>query len=105
MEWLRLMAAVAWLLIFVIRPQLTLAVSLLVGGGAVIAMNAMVFWLTLVRRDHASSVVPLVGGALAAAGVALLPFTGSWHWAWLPLLIDWGGLPRFLAALYWELPR
>ncbi len=105
MEWLRLAAFVAWLVIFVIWPQLTFAVTLLVIGGVFIAFNAMVFWLTMVSKEHAPSVAPLLGGIMAAVGIAVLPIEASWRWAWVPLLIDWGGLPGFLAALFKELPR
>jgi hypothetical protein len=105
MDWLRLISTVAWLVIFVIWPRLTFAVTLLIIGGVFIAFNVMVFWVTVVRREHAPSVAPIFGGIIAAAGIVALPVTGSWKWAWVPLMIDWGGLPRFLAALFKELPR
>lgn len=34
----------------------------------------------------------------AAASIALLPVTGTWKWAWIPLLLDCGGLPMLLRA-------
>lgn len=104
-DWLRPVLGITWFVIFLFCPQSTFAVTLLAVGGTMITFNAMVFWLTVVRRDHAPSVAPIFGGVIAAAGVALLPLAGSWQWAWVPLMIDWGGLPRFLAALYKELPR
>lgn len=81
-------------------PQLILAVILLIIGGGFIAYNAMIFWLTVVRKEDASSVLPIFGGVIAAAGVAILPVPGSWVWAWVPLVIDWGGLRIFLAHWY-----
>lgn len=104
-DWLRLVSSITWLVVFVFWPALTLAITLLAIGSVMIGFNAWIFWLTMIRRDHAPSVVPLAGGIIAAAGVAFLPPAGSWHWAWVPLLIDWGGLPLFLTALYKELPR
>ena len=104
-DWLKLVLTITWLVVFILWPRLTLAVTLLATGGTMIAYNTMIFWLTVVRRDHAPSVAPIFGGVIAAAGVALLPLAGSWQWAWVPLMIDWGGLPRFLAALFKELPR
>ncbi len=98
MDWFRLLFTMAWLVIFVIWPQVTFAVTLLIIGGGFIAFNAMVFWLTVVRKGHAPSVAPIFGGVIAAAGIAALPITGSWQWAWAPLVIDWGGFPIFLAA-------
>ena len=97
MDWLRLLATVAWLVIFVIWPQITFGVTLLIIGGVFIAFNAMVFWLTVVRKEHASSAAPFIGGIIAAVGIVFLPVTGSWKWAWIPLVIDWGGFPMVLA--------
>jgi len=39
--------------------RLIFAVVLLAAGGALIAFNAMVSWLTEVRRDHAPAVAPI----------------------------------------------
>lgn len=72
-------------------PQLLFALLLLTVGGVFIAYNAMVFWLSVVRNDHAPSVAPIFGGIIAAAGVLVLPVSSSWHWAWIPLVVDWGG--------------
>jgi hypothetical protein len=100
MEWLRPIAVIAWLGIFVVWPQPTAAITLLVAGGAFIAFNAMIFWETVVRKEHAPSVAPIFGGVLGAAGVALLPFPETWKWAWVPLVLDWGGLPLLIVAWY-----
>ena len=100
MEWLRLVSAVAWFVIFVVWPQLTFAVTLLIIGGCFIAYNAMVFWLTVIRQDYAPSVAPILGGVIAATGIVVLPVTGSWHWAWIPLVVDWGGFRILLAGWY-----
>jgi hypothetical protein len=97
---LRLVAVVAWLVIFVFWPQLTSAITLLVAGGVFMAFNAFVFWQTVILKGDAPAVAPIFGGILAALGVALLPVTGIWKWAWIPLLIDWGGLPMFVRAWY-----
>lgn len=78
-------------------PQLIFAIVLLLIGGAFIGLNAVVFWQTVVRKEEAPAVAPIVGGVVAAAGVAALPFPGSWQWAWIPLLLDWGGLRIFLS--------
>lgn len=92
----RLLAVVAWLLVFVNWPRPVFAATLLAVGTGFIVYNARVFWLTVVRKGEASSAAPIFGGIIAAAGVALLPLEGSWKWAWLPPLLDWGGLPMLL---------
>ena len=97
-DWLRLLSTVAWLIVFVIWPRITLAVTLLIVGGVFIAFNAMIFWATVIRKGQASSVAPIFGGIFAAMGIALLPVDGIWKWAWIPLVIDWGGIPIFLHA-------
>ena len=78
-------------------PQLVFAVATLLIGGAFIAYNAVIFWLTVLRKEEAPSVAPIVGGVIAAAGVVILPVAGSWKWAWVPLLIDWGGVRIFVS--------
>lgn len=102
-ERLRLLAAVVWLALFVMRPQLILALTFLLIGGGFIVFNGVAFWVTVIRKEPFSSVAPIAGGLVAAVGVAFLPIAESWKWAWLPLVLDWGGVPRVLAA--WHASR
>jgi len=95
---LRLVLGIAWLVVFVLRPRLVAACTCLVIGLAFIAYNARAFWSREIGKSESGSAAPLFGGVIAAIGVALLPLGGSWKWAWLPLLFDWGGLPSFLVA-------
>ena len=97
-DWMRLIAAVAWFVVFLKWPRLTGGVTLLAVGGAMTVFNAMIFWQTVVCKGHAPAVAPMFGGVLAATGMALLPVDGIWKWAWIPLLLDWGGLPMFVAV-------
>lgn len=78
-------------------PRFIFAIVLLLIGGVFIAYNAMIFWLTIVRKEEAASVAPVFGGVIAAAGLVVLPVAGSWHWAWVPLLMDWGGFRIFFS--------
>ena len=78
-------------------PRLIFAAILLIIGGGFIAYNAMIFWLTVVRKELAPSVAPIFGGVIAAAGILVLPVNGSWQWAWVPLVVDWGGFRIFIA--------
>ena len=95
-DWLRLLAAVGWLIVFVIWPQVTFAVTLIMIGSAFIAYNGLIFWHTVVRKEAASSILPIFGGIVAAAGIAILPASESWKFSWIPLVVDWGGIPLFL---------
>ena len=99
-DWLRLIATVAWLVVFVSWPRMTAGLSLLAVGAAVIVFNAMIFRARVVKNDDAPAVAPLFGGVFAAAGMVMLPVEGIWKWAWIPLLLDWGGLPMFVAAWF-----
>lgn len=81
MQWLRLFGVIAWLGIFVIWPRSTAAITRLVVASAFIGFNGMIFWVTVIRKELAPAVVPIFGGVLGAAGVALLPFPESWKWA------------------------
>ena len=93
---LRLVGTLAWLAVFIVHPRLTLAVTLLLIGSGFIVFNAMILLGRLRGQVEGPSVAPVFGGLFAATGVALLPVEGAWHWAWVPLLLDWGGLPMFL---------
>ena len=95
---LRLVAVVAWLIVLVIWPRLTAAITLLLIGGAFITFNAWIFWRAVILKGDAPAVAPIFGGIFAGVGIALLPVTGIWKWAWIALLIDWGGLPMFVAS-------
>ena len=104
-DWLRLLFGVACLILFMFRPRLTLVVVLLGIGGVFIAYNARIFWIEVILKEHSQSVLPIVGGILAGAGIALLPESDSWKWAWIPLLIDWGGLPSLVGVWYEQRSR
>ena len=99
-DWLRLIGTVVWLIVFVTWPRLTAGVSLLIAGGVMMAFNAMIFWTKMIRKGDGPAVAPIFGGILAGVGIAILPVDGIWKWAWIPLLLDWGGLPMLLAAWY-----
>ncbi len=97
-DWLRLIFGIAWLVVFVFWPQLVFAITLLGIGAVFIAYNARVFWIEVVRKERGPSVAPIFGGILAGIGIAILPIAGSWKWAWIPLLTDWGGLGMLYAV-------
>jgi len=67
-------------------------------GSFVIVMNwcALASWY--LRRKHVSW-IPLVGGAFAAIGMALLPLPAIRAFWWIPFLIDWGSLPGMTFAV------
>lgn len=67
-------------------------------GAFVVGSNGWIFWRTIVKHLPAPSVVPVLGGLFAAAGVALFPASETWRWAWVPLVIDWGGAPGLVVA-------
>ena len=98
-DWLRLLATVAWLCIFVVWPRLTLGITFILIGGVIIAYNAMIFWATVISRGGGPSPAPLLGGLFAAMGILFLPIENAWHWAWIPLVIDWGGILPMLASV------
>ena len=76
--------------------QLVFAIALMILGGGMMAFNATIFWSTVVSKGDAPAVAPIFGGVMAAAGIAILPVSAIWHWAWLPLVLDWGGAPGYL---------
>ena len=68
----------------------------------VAGMNAALFWQGVVRRRKTSSVIPLIGGIFGVLALLSMPIQGvRWHW-WLPLLLDWGGLPVILLSVLYS---
>ena len=59
-------------------------------------------WFVLISnlRGHTNqSGIPFLGGIVGAIAMAtsLIPSTHAWWW--IPLLIDWGGIPSLVAGL------
>jgi len=65
---------------------------LMILGGFVTIMNWGVVLQWLWRKKH-SSWIPVVGGGLAAAGAATLPYSPVNALWWVPLFADWGCMP------------
>ena len=78
----------------------TFAVTLVLNGVFFIAYNAWILWYTVICVEEAPSTAPIVGGVIATPGVVFLPVNDRWMWLWIPLMIDWGGLPLFLTVWY-----
>lgn len=69
-----------------------IGVAALILGGMISLGN----WITLIGvivTKRSSSFVPFVGGDLAAIGIFVLPISGLWKWAWIPLVADFQSLP------------
>jgi len=75
------------------------SVLLLVFGVYMTAMNWAVFVNNYILRKKWVSAVPLVGGIAGAIGLGLLPIEGSWRYAWVPLVVDWGSAPVVVVSL------
>lgn len=69
------------------------AVTVLFGaaGLSFIVMNCALMVDSVINRNR-HSLVPLVGGALGCAALLICPVGRTYRWAWLPLVIDVGGL-------------
>lgn len=62
-------------------------------------MNWAVFVNNYILKKKWTSAVPLLGGVAGVLGVLLLPIAGSWRFAWIPLIADWGSLPVIVVSL------
>jgi hypothetical protein len=68
-------------------------------GVAALILGCMISlgnWITLIGvivTKRSSSFVPFVGGVSAAIGIFVLPISGLWKWAWIPLVADFQSLP------------
>lgn len=81
------------------------AAIFLAAGVWLSALNAGVFWKVHVRKQEASSWIPLLGGVFGVFGLLLLPFEAVHRWWWVPLCLDWGSLPGIGHALLFHLFR
>ncbi len=68
-------------------------------GLFITVMNWLVFVNNAILRRPWTSAVPIIGGILIGISMALLPINGLWKWAWIGLVIDWGGLPIVIWSL------
>jgi hypothetical protein len=53
----------------------------------------------VLRREHAPSLIPMVGGILGAWGLALVPDPRIARWAWLAPIMDFGTLPWLVVVM------
>jgi len=64
-------------------------------------LNWSVVLLYLLRRQKASSWIPLLGGICCCVACFLLPYPGLSYWWWLPFFLDWGSVPGIVFTLGW----
>lgn len=81
-------------------PQLIFSLILIIIGGFMVGLNMWIFIETIVLKNQWISPVPVVGGLFMCAGIILYPIEGSSKYSWIPILIDWGGLPAFVTAYF-----
>ena len=88
-----------WGWIMIVILQWLCGVGCLVVGVFLTTMNWLTVYAWLAHRKH-SSWIPVLGGMLIAAGIALIPVSKVRPYCWLGLLIDWGCLPALCHSLY-----
>jgi hypothetical protein len=69
------------------------------------ALNWLVFWRSMVKRQPTPSWTPLVAGVLGALGLLLVPVPALHRWWFVPLIVDWGSLPGIADSVIWHLVR
>lgn len=84
-----------------------IAIILTIFGGAIVAANAYLLTRHLVwgRPDRSISSIPIIGGITAALGMLLSSNQTLRTLAWVPLLIDSGGLPAVALLLWYRFRR
>jgi len=82
-----------------------ISIVLIIFGVYVSVMNWAVFVYNHIVKKEWTSAIPLVGGVFCALGIALLPVTGSWKYAWIPFLADWGSVPVILTSLFFNVKQ
>jgi hypothetical protein len=69
--------------------------------------NWRIFFHNYIKKDSATTVIPLIGGGSGALGLWLLPVVGdeSLFLLLIPLLIEWGSFPLLLVAGFFLVRR
>jgi hypothetical protein len=71
----------------------------------IVALNAVVFLKGLVRRTSTPSPIPLLGGCAGVFALLTLPVSLIHPYWFVPLIVDWGGLPCIVYAIAWHLAK
>ena len=79
-----------------------LAIVLGVLGIWTIFLNWKCFWYTYIKKQKASTWIPIIPGALLMIAFILYPNDVINRLAWIGLLIDWGCFPGFIFTLIWR---
>jgi hypothetical protein len=79
-----------------ILPWLFLVLMFLLGAHLSV-MNYRVLYQVYVRKEHHSP-LPLIGGFLCLAAMLMCPIARIRAWAWVPLIVDPGGV--FLVGVF-----
>lgn len=74
------------------------AFILFTGFAYMAVVNWRICYANYFKRDGFTSVIPLLGGALGAFSILLVPVDGSNDWFWVPLFLDWGTVPVFFVS-------
>jgi hypothetical protein len=74
-------------------------------GLGIVALNWMIVWRGLLRKQETASWVPVLGALLCAAGTSVLPVAGLTRWIVAPFVVDWGSVPGITHAIGWHLRR
>jgi hypothetical protein len=78
--------------------------ALLILGAYILAVNAWAVYAGVTGRQYYSP-IPLLGGVLAAIGLAMSPFDGAARWWPVPLFLDSGGVWQGVFLLHhWVRP-
>jgi hypothetical protein len=61
--------------------------------------NWRIFYHNYVKKDSATSVIPIVGGISGVVSLWSMPFVNiDMPWLFLPLVTEWGSIPLLLVA-------
>lgn len=82
-----------------------IGIAFLLFGSYMTAMNWALFINNHILKRKWASAVPLVGGLASSIGLACLPISGIWRYAWIPFFIDWGSVPVIAISLIFSLKR
>lgn len=82
--------------------QYTLGIVLGSAGLWLIVINWLIFWKMQIRKEHAPSWTPLLGGALLYTAITIWPENPLRWIAAFAFVLDWGSVPGLGHALWFH---
>ena len=80
--------------------QYLISLILGVAGLWIFVLNWIVFWKRHIKREAASSWIPLLSGCFLCVAFVIFPSNPYRRLWWIAFIIDWGSLPGLVFSIW-----